>query len=248
MKLIHKFKSPNFNKRKSNSIRYIIIHYTALPNIQESINYLCDPNNKVSAHFLINKQGEIYSLVDEKNRAWHAGQSYWEGNIDINSISIGIELDYLPTNKNKYSNEMIISLRKLLLTLVNKYKIKKNNILAHSDIAPYRKIDPGIKFPWDKIILKKITFKNKIKKINFCSSTLFKWFNKVNIITKKNRILFMLAYIGYDTKPSITDNMCFTSLIKAYQIHYNQKKVSGKIDKTTYRLITYHFINKVLNF
>ena len=74
MKLIHKFKSPNFNERKSYNIQFIIIHYTALNSTKESINYLCSKNNKVSSHYLISKKGEIYSLVSEKKRAWVGGE------------------------------------------------------------------------------------------------------------------------------------------------------------------------------
>ena len=73
MKLIHKFKSPNFNKRKSKKINYLIIHYTALRNCSESLKYLCSRSKKVSSHYLISQQGDIYSLVSEKMRAWHAG-------------------------------------------------------------------------------------------------------------------------------------------------------------------------------
>ena len=117
MKLIHKFKSPSFNNRKAKNIKYIIIHYTALKDIHESINFLCDPSNKVSSHFLISKVGTIYNLVDLNKRAWHAGKSYWDGDIDINSLSIGIELDYSPiSNKNfsysKLSTGSIVSIFK----------------------------------------------------------------------------------------------------------------------------------------
>ena len=100
MKLIHNFKSPNFNDRKSNNIEIIVIHYTALSSISNSLKHLCSKKNKVSSHYLISQEGKIYSLVSDKKRAWHAGQSYWRGNTDINSISIGIELDFSPSDIN----------------------------------------------------------------------------------------------------------------------------------------------------
>ena len=109
MKLIHNFKSPNFNDRKSNNIELIIIHYTALSSISKSRKYLCSPENKVSCHYLISQNGKIYSLVSEKKRAWHAGQSYWDGKTDINSISIGIELDYSPLDSNNKFSFMLNS-------------------------------------------------------------------------------------------------------------------------------------------
>ena len=85
MKLIHKFKSPNYDERKSNKIDIIVIHYTALKTVSQSIKHLCSKKNMVSSHYIISKRGDIYSLVSEKKRAWHAGQSYWDGNTDINS-------------------------------------------------------------------------------------------------------------------------------------------------------------------
>ena len=152
MKLIHNFKSSNFNDRKSNNIELIIIHYTALNSASNSLKYLCSKKNKVSSHYLISQTGKIYSLVSEKKRAWHAGHSYWRGNCDINSISIGIELDYSPQDSNnKFSSSLNSALIFLLKKLIKKYKIKIENVLGHSDIAPYRKIDPGPKFPWHKL-------------------------------------------------------------------------------------------------
>ncbi len=248
MKLIYKFKSNNFNKRKSKHIKYIILHYTALLDVYESISYLCNPSKKVSSHFLINKFGQIYNLVDLKNRAWHAGESYWDGDIDINSLSIGIELDYCPSEKNKFSNKMIDSLNSLLLKLVKKYKISSNNILGHSDIAPYRKIDPGNKFPWNKLIInnrRSVRYK-KNKFLTF--SVLNKWFNKIKLKTKKTKVLFILGYIGYNTKPSIHNSKNFKILISAYQMRYNQKSIKGILDEKTYKLILKHFINKILNY
>ena len=121
MKLIHNFKSPNFNKRKHNKIELIIIHYTALENINESLSYLCDIKNKVSCHYLISQKGQIYNLVSEKNRAWHAGISYWNLENDINSNSIGIELDYSPNYQNNiFSKKLVSSLIILLKNLKKK--------------------------------------------------------------------------------------------------------------------------------
>ena len=90
MKLIHKFKSLNFDKRINKQISFLIIHYTALPSLEESIKYLCDKKNRVSSHYVIGQNGKIYSLVNDKNRAWHAGKSLWGSEKNLNSISIGI--------------------------------------------------------------------------------------------------------------------------------------------------------------
>ena len=115
MKLIHKFKSLNYDKRNNKKISFLILHYTALPSITDSIKYLCDKKNKVSCHYIISQNGKIYNLVDEKYRAWHAGQSAWLLEKDLNSSSIGIELDFSTNNNNnKFSKLLIESLISLL--------------------------------------------------------------------------------------------------------------------------------------
>ena len=92
MKFITTYKSPNYNLRKKNSnIKFIIIHYTAMYSLKETLKHLCDSKSKVSSHYLISKKGRIYALVDNNKRAWHAGHSFWKGIKDINSTSIGIE-------------------------------------------------------------------------------------------------------------------------------------------------------------
>ena len=116
----------------------------------DALKHLSDKKNKVSSHFLVNKKGEIFKLVDTKYRAWHAGESMWKNITDINSSSIGIEVDnsgYI-LDFEEYNNDQINSLIYLLKHLKIKFKIEDGNILGHSDIAPYRKIDPGEKFPW----------------------------------------------------------------------------------------------------
>ena len=121
MKYITKYKSPNYNSRKNSKIQLIIIHYTALKNTLEAISYLCKKEKKVSSHYLISQNGNVYNLVEDKFRAWHAGQAFWQEITDINSISIGIELDYNPNGKNnKFSFKMIYSLKKLIRKLQKK--------------------------------------------------------------------------------------------------------------------------------
>jgi N-acetyl-anhydromuramyl-L-alanine amidase AmpD len=247
MKFIHKFKSPNFNDRESNNVNLVIIHYTAINSINESIKYLCKKENKVSAHYLISKNGKIYNLVSESNRAWHAGKSYWKGEIDINSKSIGIELDYSPLSKNtKYSNELINSLIKLLKIIIKKYKIKPYNILGHSDISPYRKIDPGNNFPWLLLEEKKITFKiQKIKKISTVKSLLNIWYKKYQINSRKKRIMFLLGYIGYDVR-SLDNEYKINKILTAYNSRFKIYKNNSYNRKNILSVIELHFLNMLL--
>ena len=125
MKFINKYKSANFNlRKKGHKIKYIILHYTAIKSDYKAIQHLICKKNKVSSHFLINKKGKIFSLVNIKKRAWHAGKSFWQGDNDINSNSIGIELDntghYI--NFERYTKKQVDSIKLLKF-------LKRNMIL-----------------------------------------------------------------------------------------------------------------------
>ena len=144
---ITKLYSPNFDckKRSSKNITSIIIHYTGMQSERESIKRLTSSNSKVSCHYLINRSGKVFKLVDDQNIAWHAGKSMWGKYKNLNKNSIGIEL----VNKgHRYGYQAFpkIQIKKLIdlcRNLKRKYKIKNKFILGHSDIATLRKIDPG---------------------------------------------------------------------------------------------------------
>jgi N-acetylmuramoyl-L-alanine amidase len=142
-----KIYSPNFDQFLNRNIKYIIIHYTGMKNQKVAIKRLQSKVAKVSAHYLISKRGTIYQMVEDQNVAWHAGESRWEKDINLNSKSIGIEI---VNNGNEiFPNNQIKKLADLLNFLKKKYKIKKKYVLGHSHIAPKRKIDPGPMFPWN---------------------------------------------------------------------------------------------------
>ena len=248
MKLIHNFKSPNFNDRKSNNIEIIVIHYTALNSISKSLEYLCSKKNKVSSHYLISQEGKIYSLVSEKKRAWHAGQSYWRGRTDINSISIGIELDFSPSDiNNKFTLKLNSALIFLLTKLLKKYRISNENILGHSDIAPYRKIDPGKYFPWQILENKNLSYRPKLlNKSEIKNSIKKEWLNKKKINSIKKKILFMLNFIGYDTSLALKNKIYFDQLISAYSSHYRIYENYYYNKKKIFDVIEVHFLNIIL--
>tara|TARA_Y100000741_G_scaffold84226_1_gene61911 strand:- start:69 stop:566 length:498 start_codon:yes stop_codon:yes gene_type:complete len=151
--------SPNFStyRRNSKSIKYLIYHYTGMSSESKAINRLTDDRSKVSCHYFIKKNGSIILMVPELYEAWHAGKSNWKKDKSLNKKSIWIEI----SNKGhqfgyeNYSKKQIKSLIKLSKYLINKYRIKKSNILGHSDIAFDRKKDPGEKFPWHYLYKKK---------------------------------------------------------------------------------------------
>jgi len=249
MKLIHKYKSSNFNKRvKNSSPKLIILHYTAMFSFSEALIHLSNPKNKVSSHFLISKNGDIFNLVDVKFRAWHAGMSCWKKIKDINSNSIGIEIDnsgHLHKFEN-YKKEQIKSLMKLLKYLIKKFKIHPIHIIGHSDIAPYRKIDPGEKFPWRILYKNKLAFLPK-KLIKSKSQSLEKYFLNKSLKNNKSKTIHMLKIIGYEVGPSLKSSYKFSLLIKAYQMHFIRTKVDGRLDIMTYEIIQGHFNELLTN-
>lgn len=230
MKIISDF-SVNYSKktRHKKDIKFVIIHYTGMQSEIESIKRLKNPKYKVSCHYLIKRNGQIIRMVDDKNVAWHAGKSKWKKIINLNYNSLGIEL----VNKGhrlgyqNFSYKQIDSLIHLCKKLKNKYFIKRENFLGHSDIAPLRKIDPGEKFPWQKL----------------STYNLGRWYSEkqvYNVKVEKNKIegsfFKNLKKLGYRyfsiNKRSDKDKR----VIKSFQSHYLPKNITGKIDIKTYKI------------
>jgi N-acetylmuramoyl-L-alanine amidase len=235
--------SPNHPSklRKSNKIKFIIFHYTGMQSEGESIKRLTDKKSKVSAHYLINKKGDIIKMVKENNIAWHAGKSRWKNIINLNSQSIGIELE----NKGhqfRYENFSKKQITKLILLskfLIKKYKIKKTNVLGHSDIAPLRKMDPGEKFPWHTFSKKKIGYwynldkqENKIYDLD-----------KVNLRNTFFNNLHKIGYRYFDKKKPLSSD---SKVVKAFQRRFRQNKVNGVIDKECLQ-ISYKLVYSLKN-
>lgn len=148
----HERPSPNFNERTL-PISMVVIHYTEMESAEAALERLCDPEAGVSAHYLISNGGEVTRLVAEDKRAWHAGTSYWRGHKDVNSASIGIELDHPghALGYREFSDAQFAALVPLVARIVKDYDIPRANVVGHSDVAPARKIDPGELFPWDRL-------------------------------------------------------------------------------------------------
>lgn len=141
--------SPNRGARKA-AIDMLLFHYTGMESAAAALDRLCDPATEVSAHYLIDEDGTVYALVDEARRAWHAGIGFWSRETDINSRSIGIELQN-PGHEFGYRDfpgRQIAVLERLSRYLITKYSISMRQVLGHSDVAPGRKQDPGERFPW----------------------------------------------------------------------------------------------------
>jgi len=151
--------SPNFGDRRPQTdgtpppIDMLVLHYTDMESAAASLARLCDPAAEVSAHYLIDEDGTIHRLVAEEKRAWHAGLAHWRGVADVNSRSIGIELQN-PGHRLGYRpfpEAQIEALIALARDILARRPIPARNVLGHSDIAPDRKIDPGELLPWPRL-------------------------------------------------------------------------------------------------
>ncbi|MES2239931.1 MAG: N-acetylmuramoyl-L-alanine amidase [Bacteroidota bacterium] len=200
----------NFNLRKPN---FIIIHHTAQDSIQQTINTFTKPYSQVSAHYVIAKDGHVVQMLNDYLRAWHAGVSSWGKNTDINSSSIGIELDN--NGSEAFSEAQITSLMALLSKLKKDYNIPTQNIIGHSDIAPTRKNDPSALFPW-KILAE----------------------NGFGIWKDEDLPLAPLDFnpelalqiIGYNTKN-------LNAAIASFKLHYMPEEVNSILDQNTINTI-----------
>jgi N-acetylmuramoyl-L-alanine amidase len=142
--------SPNFGERRGGAqVRLIVLHYTAMDSAEAALERLCDPAYEVSAHYLIGRDGRLWQLVAEDRRAWHAGAGAWGCTTDVNSASIGIELDN--DGKTPFSAPMMARLETLLLALLSAHGLPLQAVIGHSDMAPGRKHDPGPRFDWRRL-------------------------------------------------------------------------------------------------
>ncbi len=128
---------------------YVVLHYTAMGSAAAAIDRLCDPEAEVSAHYVICKSGAVTQLVPEGLRAWHAGIGTWQGLDDLNSRSIGIELDN--NGRGPFTAPLMHSLEALLRGILTAWDIPPRNVIGHSDMAPGRKTDPGPWFDWARL-------------------------------------------------------------------------------------------------
>lgn len=142
--------SPNAGPRRDGlRPELVVIHYTEMASAEAALARLCAPEAEVSAHYLIGRDGRVWQLVDEELRAWHAGAGEWQGRGDVNSRSIGIELDN--DGKSPFAAPLMDALEPLLAGILARWSIPRAGVIAHSDMAPGRKVDPGPRFDWQRL-------------------------------------------------------------------------------------------------
>ncbi len=150
--------SPNAGPRvDGRAPTLVVLHYTGMASAEAALARLCDPRAEVSAHYLIDAQGALFALVDEADRAWHAGVASWRGETDVNGASIGVELAHLGREDegcgpyHPFSEPQIARLEALLASIGARWGVGRRGVVAHSDVAPERKTDPGEKFDWARL-------------------------------------------------------------------------------------------------
>ena len=209
----------NFGLRKPN---YVIIHHTAQNSTQQTLKTFTTPTTQVSAHYVIGRDGVVYHMLNDYLRAWHGGAAKWGNATDINSSSIGIELDN--NGFEAFSDSQINSLLNVLDTLKRKHAVPSANFIGHSDIAPGRKVDPNVTFPWKKLAEKGFGLWPDAVLTDSVPST----FNPVDA----------LRIIGYDVKNPV-------NAIKSFQLHFVQKEITGILNeeekKTLFNLYKKYF-------
>ena len=225
--------SPNFDlkKRSKKNIKYIIYHYTGMKSDKLAMQRLTSFNSKVSCHYYIDKNGKLIQLVPDLYIAWHAGKSYWKNDKLLNNRSIGIEISN-PGHEHGYKNfkkKQIECLIKLSKNLMKKYKVKKKNILGHSDIAPLRKKDPGEKFPWKFLANKQIGIWHNLN-FRICN----KLRGKKNII--ENKYFFKkLKKFGYFVNTSKNNEL--KKIVNSFQRRFRPELINGKIDRECFEIV-----------
>jgi N-acetylmuramoyl-L-alanine amidase len=217
--------SPNFNpkKRTIRQIKFIIFHYTGMKKESAAISRLTNIQSEVSSHYLIKKNGDIVVMVPDLYIAWHAGKSSWKSFKSLNKNSIGIEISN-PGHENNYLNfskKQVQSIIYLSKSLFKKYKIKSSNVLGHSDIAPFRKKDPGEKFPWRYMAKFGIAKWHSLSKKKLEENRL-----KIINTNEKKNFFKNLFKIGYSKKV-----LNKKTLVSTFQRRFRQELINGKIDQ-----------------
>jgi N-acetylmuramoyl-L-alanine amidase len=222
--------SPNHGARRA-AIDMLIVHYTGMTSARAALARLSDPQAKVSAHYLIDEDGSTYRLVSDDRRAWHAGDSSWAGESDVNSRSIGIEL-VNPGHEfgyRRFPNAQMTALEDLGRRLLKAHRIPAAHVLGHSDVAPLRKQDPGELFDWARLARHGIgLWPGPIDLPE--TDTVFERGDRDPRIARAQR---RFARFGYPVPQSGALDPTTAAVITAFQRHFRPTRVDGLLDCET---------------
>ena len=223
--------SPNFGERRGHGRpNAIILHYTGMPTGDAALKALTDPAREVSAHYLIWEDGAIDQLVAESDRAWHAGKGFWKGESDLNSASIGIEVVNPGHDGGSppFPPPQIAATIKLTRDIGARFSIAPERVLAHSDIAPARKQDPGEAFPWEALWRNGVGHWTEPAPIS--GGPLFAHEEEGPPV---RALQAMLALYGYDVEITGIYDRRTRVVVSAFQRHFRPERVDSEADAST---------------
>ncbi|MBO6902439.1 MAG: N-acetylmuramoyl-L-alanine amidase [Rhizobiaceae bacterium] len=223
--------SPNFGERRGNArIDTVVLHYTGMASGAAAQAWLCNPESQVSSHYIVHEDGRVVQMVREADRAWHAGKSFWAGVTDINSCSVGIEIvnrghDFGYEDFPDVQVESVISLCR---DIVTRHNIPAPRVLAHSDVAPGRKIDPGERFPWGRLADADVG--HWVRPVPADEAPGFCEGDSGEAVKSLQTQLFRYGY-GVETDGTFGERTRI--VVEAFQRHFRPERVDGVADRST---------------
>jgi len=223
--------SPNFNERpQPATIDILVLHYTGMESGKAAIDRLCDPASKVSAHYVVEENGDVLRLVDEEMRAWHAGVASWAGINDVNGRSIGIEIvngghDF---GSPAYPDIQMQAVERLSQEILSRHSIMPRSVVAHSDIAPERKADPGEWFDWARLARAGVGV--WVDPVPVVDGPLLKLGDRGDPVSE---LQFQLANYGYGIEVLGVYDVKTEAVVRAFQRHFRPERVDGVADLST---------------
>jgi len=219
--------SPNFDARTAPP-DMVVLHYTGMPTGAEALARLRDPEAKVSAHYLIEEDGRAFALVAEERRAWHAGVSFWKADRDINARSIGVEI-VNPGHERGYRSFGALQMAAvcdLCLAILSRHPVPPRNVVAHSDIAPDRKQDPGALFDWQGLARNGVgLFPPGVPDLGTGGA--------VRDAVGLRDVRRALVDVGYRVAPEGPLDPALSAVLRAFQRHWRGESVTGQADAGT---------------
>ncbi len=225
------YPSPNYGVRAGGRRPdMLVLHYTGMETAEGALRWLCTPQSEVSCHYLVHEDGRIVQLVAEEQRAWHAGRSMWKGETDLNSASIGIEIVNPGPDGGypEFPESQIAAVIELCRNCAQRWAIAPERILAHSDIAPQRKADPGEKFPWR--VLYESGVGHWVEEAPRGSGRFFQYGDSGQPI---EALQSMLGLYGYNIDINGNFDEETKAVVTAFQRHFRPSLVDGIADVST---------------
>ena len=222
--------SPNFGERRGAGPNCLILHYTGMPTGEAALDLLTDRSSEVSCHYFIWEDGRIEQLVAEGARAWHAGKAFWKGESDLNSASIGVEI-VNPGHDGgspSFPDRQIGATIALARDILSRWRIPPERVLAHSDVAPGRKRDPGEAFPWRR--LKEGGVGHWVEPAPIAGEALFRHDEEGPPV---RALQAMLALYGYGLELTGVYDRRTRAVVEAFQRHFRPERVDGEADPST---------------